>query len=229
MVSVETDIRPTPGSWASFVRPNLPWAEAHFQERISGEPLNPGKEFENWPWFSPSWKAQDNPDAKFSHTYMERFWPKQAGDPILKEAGAAHKGIRFKYGDLEDLVQILARDPGTRQAYLPIWFPEDLAASMEDQRVPCTLGYHFLLRKNRLNCFYPIRSCDSVRYFRDDMYMAGRLVQWLLANLHVVNKSDWEYVEPGKLTMVIPSLHIFEGDLPKIRREHDRIQKMLYA
>jgi hypothetical protein len=33
------------------VEPNLPWAEDHFQERVSGEPLNPGEEYKNWPWY----------------------------------------------------------------------------------------------------------------------------------------------------------------------------------
>src|SRR5436190_24325597 len=30
---------------------NLPWAEDHFQERVSGEPLNPGEQYKNWPWY----------------------------------------------------------------------------------------------------------------------------------------------------------------------------------
>jgi hypothetical protein len=30
---------------------NLPWAEAHFQERVGGLPLNPGEQWMNWPFY----------------------------------------------------------------------------------------------------------------------------------------------------------------------------------
>jgi hypothetical protein len=33
------------------IQPNLPWAEDHFKERVSGEPLNPGEQYKNWPWY----------------------------------------------------------------------------------------------------------------------------------------------------------------------------------
>lgn len=257
-VSIEMDIRPTPGSWASFIRPNLPWAEDHFQERVAGDPLNPGEQYKNWPWYRGGVEDHkstccENPipgplvkdrcltcggllkaTGRFSHSYMERFWPKFAG--YENEPAIYRKGIRYRYGDLEDLIQILKRDPYTRQAYLPIWFPEDLTASRQDERVPCTLGYHFMLRDDRLHCFYPMRSCDIVRYFRDDAYMAGRLCQWIIANLAGEEIKTWQEqtdehastvpgfwteIQPGKLTMSIASLHCFEGDIPKLKRDHN--------
>lgn len=222
---VEMIIRPTKSSWAEFIRPNLPWAEDHFLERVGGEPLNPGEQYKNWPWYRGG--VEDHKQqGHFSHSYMERFWPKWAN-------GQKNEGVRFPYGGLDELLALLARDPQSRQAYLPIWFPEDLQASMDNERVPCSLGYHFLLRDNELHCFYPIRSCDFVRYLRDDAYMAGRMVQWLLDQLVDREGNDdkpvpadrtnnpWNAAVPGTLTMFIPSLHIFEGDIPKMRREHD--------
>ena len=208
-VVIEMPIMSTVGSWQSWIRPNLPWAEDHFQERVGGEPLNPGEQYKNWPWYRGGVETH-KPQGLFSHTYMERFWPKQAG--VLHHVGTNY-GIRFRYGDLGDLLSLLRRDPFTRQAYLPIWFPEDLTASIENQRVPCSIGYHFMLRDDRLYCTYMIRSCDFIRYFQDDAYMAGRLVQWILQQL------GWDEASPGLLTMVIPSLHIFEGDIPKLKRE----------
>src|SRR5688572_17552192 len=32
------------------IEPNLPWADDHFLERVSGQPLNPGEQWKNWPW-----------------------------------------------------------------------------------------------------------------------------------------------------------------------------------
>lgn len=214
------------------VTPNLPWAEDHFQERVAGLPLNPGDQYKNWPWYKGNVeKHQTVEEEKFSHTYMERYWPKWAG-PNYEEmkdstsvAWEPMHGIRYKFGDLDDVVDLLAREPFTRQAYLPVWFPEDTGAH-HGERVPCSLGYHFMLREGKLHCFYPIRSCDFIRHFRDDVYLTCRLVQWVLsrlqdlANVSRGEENEWHYVVPGELSMFMHSLHIFEGDLPPMRKKY---------
>lgn len=206
------------------IEPNMPWAEDHFQERVSGQPLNPGEQYKNWPWYRGNVETHRRVEEKFSHTYMERFWPKRAwkpSDPFIE--GHEKQGIRYPYGDLDDLVTQLARTPDTRQAYLPVWFPEDTGA-VHGERVPCTLGYHFLLRENRLHVTYFIRSCDFLRHFRDDVYLAARLCQWVLEKVRWrdfdgADTQRWEDVKPGVLTMHMVSFHVFEGDLPMMRRK----------
>ena len=213
----------------AMIQPNLPWAEDHFQERVAGMPTNPGDQYFNWPWYSPNWKAQRKEAGLpniFSHTYQERMWPRFARSSfsdIPLDRRTDRMGIRFRYGDLNDLINLLAREPTTRQAYLPIWFPEDTGAH-HGERVPCTLGYHFILRYGMLHCTYHIRSCDFLRYFRDDVYMAMRLTQWILGELqdltHIGGVTfNWNDAIPGILQMNITSLHIFEGDMSKMRRE----------
>lgn len=199
------------------VMPNLPWAEDHFQERVSGLPLNPPPSEKWWPFNQDANAAhkmqKDGTVEQFSHTYPERFWPKMAGD--REWATDPNHGIRFALGDLQDLIDLLRRSPGTRQAYLPVWFPED-TGTVHGQRVPCTLGYHFLIRGEQLHCWYYMRSCDLMRHFPDDAYMAGRLVQWICDQL-----SDLASVQPGVLTLCISSLHTFEQDdyaLQQVRR-----------
>lgn len=204
---------------AKLTSPNLPWAELQFQERVAGEPVNPGETYKLWPWYRGNVEEHKQP-GQFSHTYMERFWPKLAG-----QKGRTHHnnhGIRYPYGDLNDVVHLLAREPHTRQAVLPVYFPED-TGSVHGERVPCSLHYQFLLRENKLHIFYSIRSCDYLRHFRDDVYMAGRLCQWVLSELqdltHVGGLTfDWNAVVPGTLTMDMGSLHVFEGDLRKMRK-----------
>lgn len=188
-------------------QPNLPWAEDHFQERVGGEPLNPAPSEAWWP-FAVQGNAQHKDGEIFSHTYPERMWPKSAG----RAPGYSHLGIRFLYGDLGDVIELLVRSPLTRQAYLPIWFPEDTGAT-EGQRVPCSLGYHFLQREGKLHCHYNMRSCDFVRHFADDMYMAARLLQFVAGKL----RERGQTVDVGLLHVTISSLHCFEGDKPKMR------------
>lgn len=170
---------------------NLPWADQHFDERVSGIPYNPPPSHTNWNTKTEQYLSGD----KFSHTYPERIWSKSL----------MPNGIRFETADLNDLVKVLRKDPTTRQAYLPIYFPEDLTASLNGERVPCTLGWHFILRNGKLHCHYPIRSCDAVRHFHNDVYFANRLTLWLIEKAGLNAK-------PGELFMNITSFHCFEND-----------------
>lgn len=209
-VSVQLHIPDSVDLLQEQINPNLPWAEEHFQERVCGTPLNPPPSSEHWP-FAQKNNETHKRDDQFSHTYPERFWPKHANTPNIYRK---HQGIRYAYGDLLDVVSLLYRSPMTRQAYLPVWFPEDTGA-VDGQRVPCTLGYHFMIRQGYLNCTYMIRSCDFMRHFTDDVYMAGRLMQWVadrLNNMACQFKGNPLSLGPGVLTMHIMNLHAFQSD-----------------
>lgn len=203
----------------------MPWAEDHFLERVGGEPLNPAPSEAWWPFASK--KANDtNHDHKsegeaFSHTYPERMWPKFANDhnywdsfkPGDRDDAVPHWGIRFEYGDLNDVVNQLSKSPNTRQAYLPIWFPEDTGA-VHGKRVPCTLGYHFIIRDGVLDVSYFMRSTDLLRHFQDDIYLAVRLSQWVVDQL----REDKPYfpLRIGKLIFHTANMHIFDQDVALI-------------
>lgn len=213
-VRVHVDIPNSPEVLKDWIRPNLPWAEDHFQERIGGEPLNPPPSEAWWP-HAQAGNADHKDDSTFSHTYPERMWPKMANvgevRPNGRQVFVPHNGIRYEYGDLNNVIDLLVKNPLTRQAYLPIWFPEDTGA-VDGQRVPCTLGYHFLVRNGLAEMVYHIRSCDLLRHFADDVYMACRLLQ------HVVGIMQGRgiNVTASSLIMNISSLHVFRGDYPNI-------------
>ncbi len=214
-VTLQCEVSISVPAWQEKVQPNLPWAEDHFMERVGGEPLNPGEEYKNWPYYEAQGE-EHRETGRFSHTYMERFWPKYG--PTGGDYYSA-SGMWFPYGDLNDLVKLLQDRPMTRQAYLPIWFPEDITASNDGERVPCTLGYHFQRRPqgkghdvDTLDITYFMRSCDYFRYLRDDVYMAGRLLQWIVDRV--------EGTEEGRLTMHIVNLHVFADERVKLEQEH---------
>lgn len=214
------------------IEPNLPWADNHFLERVGGEPLNPGVEWANWPWAASADKFREG-GGKFNHTYMERLWPRWArqtsggklgtpeqsyGARRLPSAGQweqtliPHLGINGRfYGDLQDLVELLAFEPLTRQAWIPLFFPEDTGVG-DGGRKPCTLGYQFIRRGDQVHIYYPLRSCDFIRHFRDDVYLAIRLLLWVIEQCKVINPEAWKDAEPGHYVMHCTSLHVFAND-----------------
>jgi len=190
-VSVKVQMMNTPKEASDAVNAKQPWANVHFSERTSGVPLNPDPSHAMWASTTNDFTIDGQ---KFSHTYSERMWSK-----------SLHTGIRYDIADLNTLVDLLKREPDTRQAYLPMFFPEDLSASLEGQRVPCSLGWQFIVRDGKMNCFYPMRSCDVMRHLHNDLYFANKLVMW------VIEKTGLDVV-PGTLHFVATSLHCFESD-----------------
>ena len=223
--SMVVDVPPEAKEWAEMTGADLPWAEDHFLERVGGEPLNPPPSHVNWP-HAKAGNAAHISSGTFSHTYPERYWSKFANvgetRPNGRQVFVPHNGIRYEFGDLGDLVNLLERSPLTRQAYLPVWFPEDTGA-VSHQRVPCTLGYHFMIRDSQLSCRYYLRSCDLVRHWHNDLYLTGRLMQWVCDQLN----ERWDAADPdmapstsllvpGELHVFITSLHAFMGDTRKL-------------
>lgn len=204
------------GGYARDIMPDLPWADDHFEERVCGAPLNPGVQYAKWRMGK--WTPGFQSNSIFNHNYMERIWPKFAGrktpmfvpEEFSSEGLSPREGIRYPYGDLNDVIDLLARDPMTRQAFLPVFFPEDTGAVHKD-RTPCTIGWGFIQRDKRLHITYFLRSCDFVNHFRNDVYMAIRL------GIHVLQKlrekdEFWDLVTPGSLHMDITSLHVFKAN-----------------
>lgn len=199
-----------------LIEPNLPWADEHFGERVGGVAMNPDPSHERWPF----WRGQDSTTkdskGKFTHTYSERFWPVEAWENENgKYAYGPVGGIRFQAGDFNSLINLLRREPFTRQAYLPIFFPEDTGA-VHGGRIPCTLGYNFFRRFNILHIHYFIRSCDAYRHFRDDVYLAARLVPHILYELRA--DPGWQDVQPGMFHFYATSFHIHRGDMHHVKR-----------
>lgn len=203
------------------IRPDLPWADNHFEERVCGYPLNPGLQWSKWRMGKGA-DASRLKDGSFNHNYMERMWPKYARKVALSELAPyprprpisweePHHGILYPYGDLQDVVEQLAREPDTRQAYLPMFFPEDTGA-VHRGRVPCSLGWQFIVRENKLHMTYFLRSVDLINHWPNDLYMAVRLLLWVLDEARVINPEVWDGIRPGTLTTHITSFHCFRGN-----------------
>jgi thymidylate synthase len=227
--------------WREDVKPNLPWADNHFEERVCGAPINPGVEWANWPWGTSADKFRDI-NGMFNHNYMERYWPKYAGkaaeptktadefvrshEQFLEDVGydlreqGVRRGIRNEYGDLNDLVGQLVKNPLSRQEWFPIFHPEDVG-EVVGGRKPCSLGYQFWVRGGRLHVYYPLRSCDFFHHMQDDIYLTIRLLLWVLNECRNRDNTAgyWGEMRPGTFTMHCTSLHVFANDMIAMKKE----------
>lgn len=180
------------------------WAEAEFQERISGECINPGE----------AWKLRKNVweeflvDGKFDYTYPERI----------------NQLVMYDYlptTKLKAVIKLLKEDPDTRKAILNIYGSfYDYHSRVEDYdrldghaRIPCSMYYDFLIRENQkgekiLNITYHQRSSDFITFFGTDVYFAWKLMEYV---------ADKVGVKPGYLYHTIDSIHSYKKDWTKLK------------
>jgi thymidylate synthase len=150
-------------------------------ERVSKH-VNPGTAWETRPEVWTEFLHETPIGPKFGYSYSERF--------------SNHDG-------LERIIARIKEDPDSRQLYLSVWDPNDVEHLGAIARVPCSLGYLFQVRNDRLNMTYSMRSCDAVTHFHNDVYLAFRLQQYV---------SDLTGYPVGNFTHFINSLHIYRKD-----------------
>ena len=163
---------------AQDLKCNLDWCKAEFQERISSAEINPGF---SWLHRKDVWQEYlGKHDGKFAYTYNERI-RKQICNVICE----------------------LIKHPYTRQAIVSIYDLENDTNKIGNDRIPCSMYYQFLFRDDKLHIIYNIRSSDYNLHFRNDIYLACALLNY------IANKCN---MKVGNLFMNIGSAHIYKKD-----------------
>ena len=158
------------------------WCLAEFKERIGQEFLNPG---EAWKLREEVWKPFLEEDGKFSYTYSER--------------------IGFQ---LENVIEMLKKNEHSRNGIVSIWDSVlDEPKIGGKRRVPCSIDYQFLIRNDKINLIYHIRSNDVMTHWCFDVWMAISMMEYVAEKL---NKNIGDFYQ------FIGSLHAYEKDLKGI-------------
>lgn len=150
--------------------------------------------------------------------WIERFNKNitQFSDDGLTFRGAY--GPRFR-GQVNTVLDLLHRDPDSRQAIIRIFDGLDLIGTTKD--VPCTLSLQLLLRQGKLHGVMTMRSNDLWLGFPYDFFNFSQITNSLAGELAV---------PVGSFTLQAGSSHIYEKDYEKVNkvlkayREADRPQ-----
>lgn len=113
-------------------------------------------------------------------------------------------GPRIKRSLLK-IVDVLKKDPDSRRAVVPIYGKED--AGLDSKDIPCTIGFQFLIRNNKLDMIVNMRSNDIFLGFPYDTFNFTMWQEYVACKLNL---------EIGTYTHIANSLHFYEKDREKI-------------
>lgn len=161
--------------------PVQPWATAEWADRVWGiedKPANPGS---SWKYRPEIWAPLLESNGKFSYTYSERLY----------------------VANVPKVIEALKENPASRQCYIPIWNPHD-AGALGHRRVPCSLGYHVMIRNGKLLMTYTMRSSDFHTHWDNDVWLALKLQEYI---------ADFLNIPTGDFTHILNSLHTYKANL----------------
>jgi thymidylate synthase len=163
------------------------WIHREWRDRLAGG-LNPGTA---WKQREEIWRPlleADDPKgniARFSYTYSQRM----GGEHIIA------------------IIDEIKLHPHSRQLFLPVWDRNIDEKRRGKKRVPCSLGYQFMMRNDAIHITYMMRSCDLFTHFPNDIAMANIMQSF------VAEQTGYEV---GSFTHFIGSLHAYRKDLASI-------------
>lgn len=209
---------------ASDLNPTQPWADLEFGERLQVG-VNPG---EAWKSRKEVWEEFINFRERFDYTYSERYHP-YIDFFFDTETGSFDGYFPQKTDQIDAVIDVLVNDTNSRQAYLSVWDPKDVFNAGGNERIPCSLGYLFQIRRDQLNVTYLQRSSDFVTHFVNDVYLTHLLQKHIVEELN--SRFRYQYdaltkkeraktfckeVSCGTFTHWIGSLHAFRKDLSDV-------------
>lgn len=162
------------------------WVSTEWEDRLSGY-LNPGR----------AWGLR--PEV------WEQFLEDKG-----QLGGVKHRGFSYTYSErmgghhIDLLIDELKKHPNSRQLWLPVWDRQIDENRRGERRVPCSLGYWFVNREDRLHITYMMRSCDFATHWANDVCLASILLH------HIAREAG---LKVGSFTHFVGSLHVYAKDV----------------
>lgn len=143
------------------------------------------------------WDGIKNPDGTVNSNYGHRFFGHDA-DCLVKRDDTKRDS---QWGTVVD---ILKKDPDSRQAIMNVHLPKDRWIGNKD--IPCTLSLQFFIRENRLLLIVNMRSNDIILGFTNDVFQFTMLQEAMALELREV----YHNLELGAYFHNAGSMHIYD-------------------
>jgi thymidylate synthase len=119
----------------------------------------------------------------------------------------------------------LARDRGTRQAVVNIWREDIITYGFSDadpvpRDVPCSLSLQWLIRDNKMHCFYTMRSSDAWLGWVYDVFNMTMVTCYLIGMVERLRQAGGLYpkaLELGHLYWHAGSSHLYTNNEVRAR------------
>jgi thymidylate synthase len=164
------------------------------------------------------WYMLKDPDISFIKKHA-KFWGHVTEDSIANSNyGCSIFSKRFNYGlsSQYDLVKDeLTRMPATRRAWWGYTDDKIYNKMSTTKDFPCTLMSHFMIRKGKLDQAVYMRSNDLIYGWCNDLPFFSMMQEMLAVDLGL---------EPGILTHMAGSLHIYERHFPLLKSPYMYVQ-----
>jgi len=174
----------------------LAYIKAEHQARVGGIPQNPGTA---WVERKHVWREFLDERGEFAYTYSERFAPQIA--QIVKR-------LQDDNGSRQAIITMHSNIIGCGSAFNAgrTILGTDFFNAGGGGRIPCSMYYQVMVRKERVDLIYTMRSCDLLTHFPVDIALALELQLWFADQLKLTT---------GAFTYFAGSLHAYAKDLKK--------------
>lgn len=143
------------------------------------------------------WDGIKNPDGTVNSNYGHRFFGHDKD--TLVERSTSHTDSQWG-----TVVDILKKDPDSRQAIMNVHLPKDRWVGNKD--IPCTLSLQFFIRENRLHLIVNMRSNDIILGFTNDVFQFTMLQEVMALEL----RETYPDLELGAYFHNAGSMHIYD-------------------
>ncbi len=194
----------------SFSIPAASMPTDHFKLALIGKHY-----FESWSKVEQmvAWMALESEKRLMPNSQSARYTgPSEIHHP---ELAGMKEGNHFSYtyrermiGMLPAMESVLSEASDSRRAYWPIFRELDSYRASDYTRIPCTIGYHFMMREvpmkgPQLHITSMMRSCDFDKFFLADLWFTHLAQKELGKRLGI---------PCGLVSMNILSFHMFQGE-----------------
>ena len=177
----------------------LAYCQKEIIDRVGHQPLNPGNSYLERPDVWDEFLHH----GKFAYTYSERM-AIQVHQILneLVERPDTRQGIITMHTNICPTIQGLVINQDREANYV------ELSADFYNRggggRIPCSMYYQVMIREEKIDIIYTMRSCDLLTHFPIDISLALMLQNWFAKQLKI---------EMGTFTYFVGSLHAYYKDI----------------